>query len=83
VVDIQLDNWKKRKYQDVKGFRSQDLKGFRSQDLKGFRFRRMTHSRYDCGKAAWTTTLLSTNPNALWNMLPEMDHMYALGCLHY
>jgi hypothetical protein len=75
VVDIHLDNWKKRKYQD--------LKGFRSQDLKGFRFRRMTHSRYDCGKAAWTTTLLPMDPNALWNMLPEMDHMYALGCLHY
>jgi hypothetical protein len=67
VVDIHLDSLKKRKYQDV----------------KMFRFRRMTHSRYECGKAAWTTTLLPTDPHALWNMLPEREHMYAMGCPHY
>lgn len=44
------------------------------------RFRRVTHSRYECGKAAWTNALPATGQFALWNMLPEMEHMYALGC---
>lgn len=65
VVDIHPDNLKKRKYQDV----------------KGFRFRRMTHSRYECRKAAWMMT--RTDPNALWNMLPELELMYARWCPQY
>ncbi|XBI43653.1 hypothetical protein VPH35_108399 [Triticum aestivum] len=47
--------------------------------IKGFH--RVTHSRYECGTPAWTTTLTgATEPNVQWNMLLDMDQLYKPVC---
>lgn len=47
--------------------------------IKGFH--RVTHSRYECGTPAWTTTLTgATEPNVQWNMLLDMEQLYKPVC---
>uniref|UniRef100_A0ACD5VAF5 Uncharacterized protein n=2 Tax=Avena sativa TaxID=4498 RepID=A0ACD5VAF5_AVESA len=74
VTDIPPDNSEWWKYKYVKGSSSEKYK-----KPKVFHFRQMTHSRYECREALWTRALPATDQNALWNMLPEMAHLYALG----
>nr|XP_045085502.1 uncharacterized protein LOC109767595 [Aegilops tauschii subsp. strangulata] len=52
--------------------------------IKGFR--RITHSRYECGTPAWTTTLMATatdlDAQAQWNMLPNTTYTPACPYVH-
>ncbi|KAM3296841.1 hypothetical protein ACQJBY_038940 [Aegilops geniculata] len=76
VVDVHPDDEEKKMKINVK----LKLKNkTETEKLMGFRFRRITHSRYECGTPAWTMAFAATDTNTLWNMLPDMEHMYALG----